>query len=296
MKSIYFIAGLVGAGVFFVSGCSEKKMTAPVRTNHPLKIVTSFLPVYCLTANVAGELAVVENLLPPGVGPHDYQFSPRDLRKLHEADLIFLNGLGVEDWLGPALPSGQKMVVKISEGLGNQLIYTRSETSRGLPNPHIWLDPHLAAHAVTNILIALQKADPTNAPQFATNAGQFIARLKKLDVEIAEALSSVKRQPFITYHDAFPYFVQHYGLNLIGVVEPIPDQEPSTKYLSILLREAREKKVKVLFAEPQFSSRLMTQIAADLKIPVAELDPLETGSFALDAYENGMRKNLHTLE
>ncbi|MGI8965584.1 MAG: metal ABC transporter substrate-binding protein, partial [Limisphaerales bacterium] len=147
-----------------------------------------------------------------------------------------------------------------------------------------------------NISIALQKIDPVNASRFATNAAQFIARLKKLEMEIAEGLLPLKHKPFITYHDAFPYFVRRYGLNLTGVVEPIPDQEPSTKYLSILLREAREKKVKVLFAEPQFSSRSMMQIAADLKIPVAELDPLETGSLALDAYENGMRKNLRTLE
>ncbi|MGI8966345.1 MAG: metal ABC transporter substrate-binding protein, partial [Limisphaerales bacterium] len=147
MKSIYLISGLMGAGVLFVFGCSEKKIAAPTRINHPLKIVTSFLPVYCLTANVAGNLATVENLLPPGVGPHDYQFSPRDFRKLNEADLIFLNGFGMEDWLNSALPSGQKTVVKISDGLRDELIYTSSEDSRSIPNPHIWLDPHLAAHA-----------------------------------------------------------------------------------------------------------------------------------------------------
>src|SRR6266853_6759197 len=75
---------------------------APGVEGHTLRVLTSFLPVYCFTANVAGDLAIVENLLPANVEPHDYQFSRKDLQKLTHADLIVVNGLGLEGWLEKA--------------------------------------------------------------------------------------------------------------------------------------------------------------------------------------------------
>src|SRR5439155_9538722 len=100
---------------------------------------------------------------PPNVSPHDYQFSPKDLRKLREADLMVLNGLGLEDWLKNALqeqllhPAAR--VLEVAAGLHDELIYPEGKPSPRQPrlaNPHIWLDARLAAHAVTNILRALE--------------------------------------------------------------------------------------------------------------------------------------------
>src|SRR5712675_1909796 len=99
---------------------------APDVEGRTLRVLTSFLPVYCLAANVAGDLATVENLLPANVEPHDYQFSRKDLQKLSHADLIFANGLGLERWLDKALriaggPHAIR-VVEISTGLEPELI------------------------------------------------------------------------------------------------------------------------------------------------------------------------------
>jgi len=275
-----------------------------------LKVLTSFLPVYCFTANVAGELADVENLLPANVGPHDYQFAPRDLRKLTGAQLFVVNGHGMEDWLSKATRAGKggktAVIVEAYAGVPKDRLITELPHIRlpgdqdhhhhdTGPNPHLWLDPTLAAHAVTNILAALQKADPKNAAGYAANAARFIERLRALDTELAIALTPFKSRRIVTYHHAFPYFTRRYGLNLIGVIEEVPDVEPSPKYLSALLKAMREQDVKVIFTEPQFSPKLAERISKDAKIPVAELDTLETGPLKPTAYEEGLRRNLNTL-
>src|SRR6266481_9450729 len=111
---------------------------APGVEGHTLRVVTSFLPVYCFTANVAGDLAVVENLLPANVEPHDYQFSRKDLQKLSHADLIVVNGLGLESWLSRMFhdSANHPKVIEISAGLEADLIYgSEGRTSSPHPNP-----------------------------------------------------------------------------------------------------------------------------------------------------------------
>src|SRR5438046_2821281 len=138
----------------------------PLTASAKMSVLTSFLPFYCFAANVAGDAAEVENLLPPGVEPHDYQMTMRDRQKIGGANLIILNGLGIEAWLEPVLKmrSGFTPVIA-SAGLSNEAIWIQkgdrnaaAQESRGpkrgpkgLPKPHIWLDPILAMHAVSNI-------------------------------------------------------------------------------------------------------------------------------------------------
>ncbi len=114
-------------------------ISSPGAEGHKLRVLTSFLPVYCLTANVAGELAEVENLLPANVEPHDYQFSRKDLQKLSHADVIVVNGLGLESWLERAFHDSAthpQRVVEISAGLEAELIYAAGKwPSSPRPSP-----------------------------------------------------------------------------------------------------------------------------------------------------------------
>lgn len=274
-----------------------------------LKVVTSFLPLYCFAVNVAGDFAEVDNLLPPGTEPHDFQFSPREIRKLEAADIVVVNGLHLESWLEQAIKSSthEKVIVEAAAGLKSELIYGEPYLDVGrpsapgwpvsnAPNPHIWLDPRLAEHEVTNILAAFSKADPANAAGYNRNAGKYIARLEKLDAAFSSALAPFKGRPIITFHDAFPYFARRYGLRVAGVVEQVPDVQPSPKYLSVLNQVIRRDGIRTIFGEQQSSMKLPEQIGRDYKLAVAELDTLETGEFEPDAYEKGMRNNLRVLE
>jgi zinc/manganese transport system substrate-binding protein len=294
--------------LLFLSGISCAALGGEARK---IKVVTSFLPVWCFTVNVAGDLAEVENLLPPGTEPHDFQFSPREMRKLNAADLVIINGLQLESWLDKPIHSAErpKIVVEAAAGLSSELIPARSglagaragaQQTPGASNPHIWLDPRLAARAVSNILQALQKADPANATGYAKNAESYLARLKKLDADFAAGLANAKDKPFVTMHDAFPYLARRYGLKIAGVIEQTPDVEPSLKYLSELGRLIREENIKVIFTERQSAggseNKVAEQLGRDYHVPVATLDTLETGEFTPEAYENGMRRNLRELE
>jgi zinc/manganese transport system substrate-binding protein len=277
--------------------------------DHKLRVVTSFLPVYCFTVNVTGDLAEVNNLLQSGVDPHDFQFSPREMKKLAAADMVVVNGLQLEPWLDKVAQFSEKpkLIVEAAAGLKSELIMgvteldtqngnrTSSEEA-GLPNPHIWLDPKLAAHAVTNILQALQKADPANAAGYARNAARYLERLEKLDQELHAGLMPLKGEAMVTFHDAFPYFARRYELKIVGVIEKVADVQPSPKYLTALGRVIQRDKVKVIFTDRQYSSRLAEQLGRDYHVPVAELDTLETGDFKPESYEAGMKNNLRVLE
>jgi zinc transport system substrate-binding protein len=271
-----------------------------------LSVLTTFLPVYCFALNVAGDLAVVENLLPPGVEPHDFQFTPREMRKLAAADVVVMNGLHLESWLTRVINQSDraKVIVEAAAGLQSELISeSHLETddlsgrrSDGLANSHIWLDPQLAEHAVTNILRAFQTADAANAAAYARNARAYIARLQDLDTDLRAGLTPLRGQPMVTFHDAFPYFARRYGLRIAGVIEKVPDVQPSPRYLAALGRIIQTQRVRVIFTERQSSPRLAAQIGRDYHTAVAQLDTLETGKFAPESYELGMRNNLRVLE
>lgn len=278
-----------------------------------LHVVTSIPPLYSWAVNVAGDRADVHNLLPPNVGPHDFQFRPRDLRKIQNADLIFLNGLGLESWFDKAIavnhPAALKKVVEVATGLGtNDLIFelpalhlpegeeAHLHSHAGAANPHLWLDPAFARHAVSNLLAAFQRADPANAEAYAQNAAAYQERLAALDAELRDGLKTLADRPVVTFHDAFPYYCRRYGLQLVGVIEEVPGASPSPRYLAELSKVIRDRNVSVIFVEPQFEPRLARQLARDLGIKVATLDTLETGRLEATAYEDGMRANLRALQ
>ena len=285
-----------------------------------LRVLTSIPPLYCWTANVAGPLATVENLLPADVSPHDYQFRPRDLKRIGAADVIVLNGLGLEDWFARAIRANskdaKKKVVRIADGLPEAVLVRHLPTievgaGKGTTsahdhdhdhddaakqaNPHLWLDPQIARHGVSNSLHALQAADPANAAGYAMNATAYLAKLDVLDAEIRAETTTIRGRPVVTFHDAFPYFCRRYGLDLVGIIEEVPGTDPSPRYLAALLKVVRAKGVKVLFTEPSSNPRLAKRLADDLGIAVAELDVLETGALTPTSYEDGMRRNLAVL-
>lgn len=254
------------------------------------RVVTSFLPIYCWTANVAGDKAQVENLLSSHAEPHEYAFTPGDARKLNSANLVILNGMSLEPWLGAwqrGTPGTEKKLLTISTAL--------NEGQRIGANPHFWLDPQLACAGVSNIAAALVRMDPAHAAAYASNAVSYIARLHQLDADIRSALAGVTNRAIVTYHDAFPYFARRYGLEVVGVVEQVPEVNPTPKYLARLSQTIRARGVRAIFVPPHSASRLARQIAKDLRVPLVDLDTIEAGELTPDAYERAMRANLSAL-
>jgi ABC-type Zn uptake system ZnuABC Zn-binding protein ZnuA len=258
-----------------------------------LKVITTSLPVYCFAVNVAGDLATVENLLPANVSPHDYQLSPRDARKLGGTRLIITSGLGLEEWSDRVLKGHHAQVVEAAAALGDRRM--GSDDKIAVWNPHFWLDPLLAAHAVTNTMRAFQEVDPANASAYARNAAAYVHKLHSLDREIQAALQPYRGAAIVTYHDAFAYFAKRYGLEIAAVIEPVADVDPSAQRFSRLRKIMLAKNVRLVFTEKGAPPRLAERLRRDLNVKLAPLDPLETGELTPTAYEDGMRANLDVL-
>jgi zinc transport system substrate-binding protein len=259
-----------------------------------LRVLTTFLPLYCLAANVAGDLAEVSNLLPPGEEPHDYQLSPGDLRKISESDIIFESGLGVESWLQKALrPVGRAPlpVLKASDALKGRLISTN-----GTVNPHFWLDPQLAALVLKHIANVLGDQDAAHRDRYILNANAATERFARIDEELAGQLKTFQQKKFVTYHDAFPYFSRRYGLQVIGVVEAAPDVPPSPRQLARLNALIRSEHVVAMFSDRAAPSRLASQICRDLQIKRLELSSLEFGPLELTTLEKGWKENARAFQ
>ena len=282
---------------------------SPAPKAEKLNIVTSFLPVQSHTLAIAGDHANVKQLLAKDTGPHDFQLTPADVKKLSDADLLIINGAGIEEWLGELIKkSGNKNLVVVDTSNGINLVESPEEIEIGHShshahdhdhgdgaNPHIWLDPVIAKKQAANIVAALQKADPSNASAYAQNGKVYEAKLSALDSDYRSTLAPLPNKNLVTFHDAFPYLAARYKLNYVGAISEFPEKDPAPKQLAALVDKIRSLKVGVLFAENGYAPGLLKKIAGETGAKVSELDTLEVGQGTPTAYLDRMGANLESL-
>ena len=282
---------------------------SPAPKAEKLNIVTSFLPVQSHTLAIAGDHANVKQLLAKDTGPHDFQLTPADVKKLSDADVLIINGAGIEEWLGELIKkSGNKSLVVVDTSNGIKLVESPEEIEIGHShahahdhdhgdgaNPHIWLDPVIAKKQAANIVAALQKADPSNASAYAENGKVYEAKLSALDSDYRSTLASLPNKNLVTFHDAFPYLAARYKLNYVGAISEFPEKDPTPKQLAALVDKIRSLKVGVLFAENGYAPGLLKKIAGETGAKVSELDTLEVGQGTPTAYLDRMGANLESL-
>jgi zinc transport system substrate-binding protein len=261
--------------------------------NQSLRVVTSFYPVYVAALNVTAGIPGVEvsNLASPHVGClHDYQLTAGDVRRLADADILLVNGAGMEPFLGKVAQQSPKVrVVEVSEGI--PLLDD---------NPHVWVSLEGARRQTENIAAALAAAAPDRVDAFRANASAYNASLSALEEKMRAALAPYAGTPIVTFHEAFPYFARDFDLDLAGEIEREPGAEPSARELADTVKLVRERKVKALFAEPQFPDQSAQVVARETGVRVYSLDPVVTGPSdpeeARGAYLRAMEKNLEVLQ
>ena len=285
---------MIGAGIFiaFLLAFAPSAGAAD-----PLRVLTSFLPMEIFTRNVAGDApdVTVVSMLPASLGcPHDYALTPGDMKKIASADLFVVNGFGMEEFLGePVLRANPK--IRIVE-TARAVLPIHGGNGHGDVNPHTWVSPRNAILQVREIEKALSAARPVSAGLFRRNADAYISRLSALAEEFEVAAKTFRRRNIVTFHNVFDYLARDLGLTVVGEIETAPGQEPSAGEIRNLSRTIRERKVPVVFSEPQYSPKLAEALAREAGVPVRVLDPVATGSPALTAYEDAMRRNLSTLK
>ncbi len=276
------------AAILALAGCREGP--APTR---PL-VVTTIFPLWDLTRHVAADRATAQALVPPGVEPHDWEPSPRDVSLVQRAAVFVHTGTGLDAWASRLVGGlgGRTEVVDAARGL--------SLLSQGASvDPHVWLDPTLARAQAQTIAEGLTRADPAGAPVYRENAAKLGARLDALDQAFAAGLRDCARRELVTSHAAFAYLARRYGLIQLPVMGIAPEAEPNPADLAALVRTARQRHVTHVFFEPLVSPRLAQTLAREIGATTLPLDPIEGVSreqAAADAgYVELMQANLATL-
>ena len=239
----------------------------------PIQVEVSILPQKYFVERVGGTRVNVEVLASKGQDPHTFEPTPKQMAHLSEAQIYFQIGF----------PFEEALLTKISDTFGNlkvvdtrQGIKLRTEVGpgepAGEPDPHTWLNPRLVKIQARNIETALAQLDPAHAAEYEKNLHAFQADLDRLDAELAAALAPFKGDEFFVFHPAFGYFADAYGLKQVPV--EVGGKEPSAKELTALIDHAKKDGVKVIFVEPQFSSKTARAVAEAIGGAVVPLDPL----------------------
>lgn len=271
-------------------------------------VVTSFYPIWLLALNLADGIPglTVRNLAAPDTGClHDYQLQARDMKALSEADLFLINGAGMESYVDlvasafPDLPVADASAgVPLLYGLDALQIGEAEEAESGEANAHIWLSAENAIRMAENLARAMADRFPVYAPRITENLDGLTARLAALDAELREGLSGLPRQGIITFHEAFPYFAQAYGLKVLAVVNREPGETLTPSQLAQLADAIVALDCPPLFVEPQYEDLSARTLAAETGARIFTLDPVVTGpedQVPLDYYETVMRQNMQTL-
>jgi zinc/manganese transport system substrate-binding protein len=216
---------------------------------------------------VGGGAVAVDQILQPNTDPHEYEPRPSDVAAAADAQLVFANGDNLDKWIGQIVSDGgsDATVVDLGAGVPERLPGESSGAEASKYDPHWWHDPRNAEAAVREIERQLAAADPAHRREFERNARAYLASLRKLDAGIARCIDSVPvaKRKLVTDHDAFGYFAQRYGIDVVGAV--IPSQttqaQPSAKDLSALIGLIEREHVKAVFPESSLSAKVADAIA-----------------------------------
>jgi zinc/manganese transport system substrate-binding protein len=235
-------------------------VTAPAHAADRLNVVASFSILGDLVRNVGGERVDVTTLVGPDGDVHVYVPTPADAKKIADARLVFVNGLGLEGWLPRLVQSAGNKATIITATSGIAPLKLGSDA-----DPHAWQSPLNAKIYVANIRDALAAADPADAELFRSNANAYLAKLDALDGEVRQAVAQIpeNRRKVISTHRAFGYFAAAYGVAFIAPLGVSTESEASARDIAGIITQIRASKIPAVFLENISDPRLIRQIAAE---------------------------------
>jgi len=255
--------------VAVIAGIALLALSAPAHAQDKIKVVASFSILADLIKNVGSERVEIDALVGANGNAHVFSPSPADARKLADAKVVFVNGLGFEGWLDRLVKaSGSKApIVVASKGVkprerhGEQ----RHDHDHGRADPHAWQSVANVKIYVANIRDALTAADPAGSAVYHANAGAYLGKLEALEQEVKAAIAKIPadRRRVITSHDSFGYFQAAYGLEFTAPQGVSTETEASAKDVAAIIRLIRGRKITGVFLENVTDPRLLKQIAAE---------------------------------
>ncbi|HEY5604463.1 MAG TPA: zinc ABC transporter substrate-binding protein [Gammaproteobacteria bacterium] len=254
-----------------------------------LTVGVSLLPQKFFVERIAGDRARVIVMVRPGQNEVTYEPKPSQLAQIEEAALYFLMAVPFEArWIktftqiNPKLklvPLPESIVLRPMRhdieslaGDGDDSHHEQGDSHAAMLDPHVWLNPRLVKHIAESIKTAFIAIDPESQPVYEAGYRRFILELDELDQYIREQLAGVKNRRFMVYHPSWGYFADEYALEQIPI--EIEGKQPGAKTLSRLIEIAKQKQVKVIFVQQQFSERDAKTIAGQVGAKIVKVDPL----------------------
>jgi ABC-type Zn uptake system ZnuABC Zn-binding protein ZnuA len=248
--------------------------SAPADQHDRHLVVTTVAPITDIARNVAGRAAEVEGVVPEGVDSHTFEPTADTVRLVAEADLVLVNGLGLEEptvELARADVPGGTPVYALGDAAVDEADYVYDFSfpeSGGRPNPHLWMSVPFGIEYARLIADRLAAIDEANAALYEENASDYVALLERLDSAIRADVATVPpaNRVLLTYHDSFAYFAREYGFRVIGAIQPSDFAEPSAREVAELIDQIREEDVPVIFGSEVFPSPVLEQIAREAEV------------------------------
>ena len=248
----------------------------------PLRVFVSILPQKYFAEKIGGDLVEVAVMVEPGASPHTYEPKPKQMVALAKTNIYFAIGVPFETtWLEKIAATNPKMLVVHTEADIKKIPMKKhyhpgaesEQDQDGIKDPHVWLSPPLVMIMARNILQALLKVDPAHGSVYEINHNSFIKELVALDAEIRGAFEGKgKNVEFMVFHPAWGYFAQAYGLEQVPI--ELEGKQPKAAELLYLIQYAKERGIKVIFAQPQFSWQTAQAIAKSIDGQIVFVDPL----------------------
>ena len=315
-RSVWTVVGAALASLVLVAGCNGSAASpSPSESSEAAAdyTVIATTSVFAdLTQLALGDNVMIETIVPAGVDVHTFEPSPADAQKLAGADLIVMNGLGLDEWalsLLEAAGKSEEDVLELAEGIdeSNAWVYLEGEEhdaaapdahGHGGSDPHIWLDPKGAAIYVDRIAARVAAELPERAAEIESARDAGLAEIAALDEELRVGFAAVdaSARKIVTFHDAFGYFARAYRIEIVGVAVEAPGQEPSAKEIAALIDAIKAAGVTSVFREAQFPSKVLDQVAAETGATVLEnLYSDALGEAPANSYLGAMRANASAI-
>jgi ABC-type Zn uptake system ZnuABC Zn-binding protein ZnuA len=238
----------------------------------PLRIVTTVAPITSLVASIVGDSgADIQGVVPEGTNSHTFEPPPSAAATLEQANVIFINGLVLEEPtkdLAEANTSDDTVICELGTAILPESEYAYDFSfpeDGGKPNPHLWTNPPMAKQYAEIVRDVVIQMDPSNADTYEANYVELTKVIDALDAAMTEATATLPEddRKLLTYHDAYAYFARHYGWTVVGAIQPQSFEEPSPQDIADLITQVEEENVRAVFGSEVFPSPVLEQIGAE---------------------------------
>jgi zinc transport system substrate-binding protein len=260
---------------------AARSRSARVPMARPVVVATIY-PLAEFAQRVGADRVEVRTLVPAGTEAHDFEPGPQDVAAISRARLFIYNGAGFEPWVARLLPTLPTTVGVVRATAGLPLIRASGDAGAagnpaalGLPDPHAWLDPLLAAQMLETILIAFVATDPAGAEAYQQAAAAARGEFAGLHARFSQGLARCEQRLVVTTHTAFAYLARRYGLEQIGLAGLAPEADPTPAALARLVGTLRGRGVRVVFVEGLASPRVAETLAREIGARTMTLHTVE---------------------